>query len=95
MLVTRALLVSTSWSLVRVSAGTRAWKRAGKKARLTDVTGRMFECGKFLKHSLQHVYIAGLGREVGKKKVWRNRLAIFSSDDILAAEHSPIRLAVL
>jgi len=36
MLVTRALLVSTSWSLVRVSARTRAWERAGKKARLVD-----------------------------------------------------------
>lgn len=123
--------------------------------------GKMFECGKFLKHSLQQGYIAGLGRDVGKalvndtprgqllqakiicahdttfklirgrggrasfqkwssfrtakwercgsmtggfcrwngwssasSKVWRNRLAIFSSDDILAL-HSPIRLAVL
>jgi hypothetical protein len=47
--------------------------------------GKMYECGKFLKHSLPQGYIAGLGRDV---------LATFSSDDILAV-HSRIRLAVL
>jgi hypothetical protein len=30
--------------------------------------GKTFECGKFLKHSLQG-YIAGLGRDVGKALV--------------------------
>jgi len=31
--------------------------------------GKTFECGKFLKHSLQQGYIAGLGRDVGKALV--------------------------
>jgi hypothetical protein len=31
--------------------------------------GKMFECGKFLKHSLQQGYIAGLGRDLGKALV--------------------------
>jgi hypothetical protein len=31
--------------------------------------GKTFECGKFLKHSLQRGYIAGLGRDVGKALV--------------------------
>ncbi len=30
---------------------------------------KTFECGKFLKHSLQQGYIAGLGRDVGKAPV--------------------------
>jgi hypothetical protein len=31
--------------------------------------GKAFECGKFLKHSLQQGLIAGLGRDVGKALV--------------------------
>jgi len=31
--------------------------------------GKTFECGTFLKHSLQQGYIAGLGRDVGKALV--------------------------
>jgi hypothetical protein len=31
--------------------------------------GKTFECGKFLKHSLQQGYIADLGRDVGKALV--------------------------
>ena len=31
--------------------------------------GKTFECGKFLKHSPQQGYIAGLGRDVSKALV--------------------------
>jgi hypothetical protein len=31
--------------------------------------GKSFECGKFLKHSLEQGYIAGLGRDVGQALV--------------------------
>jgi hypothetical protein len=36
---------------------------------LGHIDRKTFECGKFLKHSLQQGYIAGWGRDVGKALV--------------------------
>jgi len=40
-----------------------------QKISLGHSNGKTFECGKFLRHSLQQGYIAGLGRDVGKALV--------------------------
>lgn len=40
-----------------------------QKIGLGHSDGKTFECGKFLKHSLQQGYIAALGRDVGKALV--------------------------
>jgi hypothetical protein len=51
------LLFSTHWKVNLYIA---------QKICLGHSDGKMFECGKFLKHSLHQGYIAGLGRDFDK-----------------------------
>ena len=61
------LLFSTARNRIHSQGGESVY--IAQKICLGHSDGKTFECGKFLKHSLQQGYIAGLGRDVGKALV--------------------------
>jgi hypothetical protein len=54
--------------------------------------GKTFECGKFLKHSLQRGYIAGLGRDVGKALVHDTPRRQLLQANIIGAHNTAFKL---